>query len=202
MRPCALLIESRDSVREDLARMLNRCGFRTLVIPPTEVDTTALTEGVDVVFIQDGNDGSPAAGAQQSVRGQYPHVPIILLSRETDLGSLIESARAGFLDVLPTPLEPLRVELSAQRAMNCIAFRKRIVLDLARDSGESDEDRIRFRGFFDSDEGGLRKLREIEDLAFVVALRQTGGNTTQAARLLGVARATFYRRMGSRMRAS
>ena len=49
--------------------------------------------------------------------------------------------------------------------------------------------------FHDPSTGKLRPLREIEEAAFRLALEESGGNTTRAAKTLGVARATFYRRL-------
>ncbi|MDJ0521470.1 MAG: sigma-54 dependent transcriptional regulator [Planctomycetota bacterium] len=43
--------------------------------------------------------------------------------------------------------------------------------------------------------GQLLPLRQIEELAFAMALEESGGNTTRAAKTLGVARATLYRRL-------
>jgi DNA-binding NtrC family response regulator len=43
--------------------------------------------------------------------------------------------------------------------------------------------------------GRLLPLRQIEELAFHLALEESGGNTTRAAKTLGVARATLYRRL-------
>jgi len=49
--------------------------------------------------------------------------------------------------------------------------------------------------FHDPATGHLLPLRAIEEEAFRMALEEHGGNTTQAAKALGVARATFYRRL-------
>jgi len=49
--------------------------------------------------------------------------------------------------------------------------------------------------FHDPETGLLLPLRRIEELAFQLAMSECGGNATQAAKALGVARATLYRRM-------
>ena len=49
--------------------------------------------------------------------------------------------------------------------------------------------------FHDPKTGDLLPLREIEELAFHLALEESGGNATRAAKALGVSRATLYRRM-------
>jgi DNA-binding NtrC family response regulator len=53
-------------------------------------------------------------------------------------------------------------------------------------------------GFHDPETGRLLPLREIEELAFRLALEENDGNTTRAAKALGVARATLYRRLKSK----
>ncbi|MDA1195567.1 MAG: sigma-54 dependent transcriptional regulator [Planctomycetota bacterium] len=53
-------------------------------------------------------------------------------------------------------------------------------------------------GFHDPQTGKILPLREIEELAFHLALEENDGNTTRAAKALGVARATLYRRLKSR----
>jgi len=45
---------------------------------------------------------------------------------------------------------------------------------------------------------GVRSLREIERDAIFDAIDATGGNTTAAARLLGISRSTLYRRLAQR----
>ena len=52
--------------------------------------------------------------------------------------------------------------------------------------------------FHDPKTGRLLPLRQIEELAFRLALEENDGNTTQAAKALGVARATLYRRLKSK----
>ena len=53
-------------------------------------------------------------------------------------------------------------------------------------------------GFHDPETGRLLPLRRIEELAFEMALEENDGNTTRAAKALGVARATLYRRLKSK----
>ena len=52
-------------------------------------------------------------------------------------------------------------------------------------------------GFADleANEVAALSLREIEDLAIKRALESTGGSVTKAAKLLGMGRATLYRRL-------
>ncbi|MDF1701932.1 MAG: sigma-54 dependent transcriptional regulator [Planctomycetota bacterium] len=52
--------------------------------------------------------------------------------------------------------------------------------------------------FHDPETGKLLPLRQIEELAFHMALEENDGNTTRAAKALGVARATLYRRLKSK----
>ncbi len=52
--------------------------------------------------------------------------------------------------------------------------------------------------FHDPETGKLLPLRRIEELAFHLALEENDGNTTRAAKALGVARATLYRRLKSK----
>ncbi len=46
----------------------------------------------------------------------------------------------------------------------------------------------------DDDKASVRPLHEIEREMMIAALRETGGNVSEAARRLGIGRATFYRR--------
>ena len=52
----------------------------------------------------------------------------------------------------------------------------------------------------DALERGPRRLREIETALIRQTVEETGGNVTEAARRLGVGRATVYRRLGMRRR--
>ncbi len=46
----------------------------------------------------------------------------------------------------------------------------------------------------DDDKNAVRPLHEVEREMMIAALRETGGNVSEAARRLGIGRATFYRR--------
>jgi transcriptional regulator of acetoin/glycerol metabolism len=54
------------------------------------------------------------------------------------------------------------------------------------------------QGVSQPDEAPLRSLPRLETDAIAAALRQTQGNVTEAARLLGIGRATLYRRLARR----
>jgi two-component system nitrogen regulation response regulator NtrX len=49
-------------------------------------------------------------------------------------------------------------------------------------------------GFDDDDKNAVRPLHEVEREMMIAALRETEGNVSEAARRLGIGRATFYRR--------
>ena len=49
-------------------------------------------------------------------------------------------------------------------------------------------------GFDDDDKNVVRPLHEVEREMMIAALRETEGNVSEAARRLGIGRATFYRR--------
>ena len=66
------------------------------------------------------------------------------------------------------------------------------------DSAAPESDGSPGKGFHDPETGKLLPLRRIEELAFELALEENDGNTTRAAKALGVARATLYRRLKSK----
>jgi len=56
------------------------------------------------------------------------------------------------------------------------------------------DDPIAVAGAFDEDGAVVRPLHEVEREMMIAALRETEGNVSEAARRLGIGRATFYRR--------
>jgi two-component system, NtrC family, response regulator HydG len=55
-------------------------------------------------------------------------------------------------------------------------------------------DEARVNGSLDDDKQSVRPLHEVEREMMIAALRETEGNVSEAARRLGIGRATFYRR--------
>ena len=140
--------------------------------------------------------------ALQDVRGldllahfleKEPSVPIIALAPESELGLAHEAMRAGAYDFLTKPLDRDRLEYTVRRAID----RRLLVRAVDRFAHEVE---ARHAG----DELALANgscscetlnLRELERMAIDKALKAANGSVGKAAKLLGMGRATLYRRL-------
>lgn len=150
-----------------------------------------------------------------------------LLSRASEAASVVtttapratiagEALRLGVYDVLESPVEPVRLLQVAERALEHRAMANRVRALQARVEAF---ERARVEASATSacvcgtphctsrdvavaaDDEDVLQLRELERRAIAKALARTQGSVEKAARLLGIGRATLYRRLGEEKQA-
>ena len=118
-----------------------------------------------------------------------PQVPVVVMADEAG-ATAGPAMRAGAYDFVPKPVNPEQLARAVGRALE-----RRELTDRVR----SLESRLQLqtpapRPPLDVS-WPLLPLRELEQRAIRRALDESGGNVSGAARLLGIGRATIYRRM-------
>jgi DNA-binding NtrC family response regulator len=128
----------------------------------------------------------------ERVRSADPELPVVAFG-SAELGS--SALEAGAYDFVAQPVEP-----EALRRVVAHAVEKRELVNKVHELRSELTTRDPRMAADDSgDSGGevVVPLRELERRAIATALRATKGSVTKAAKLLGIGRATLYRRLAS-----
>ena len=123
------------------------------------------------------------------LRHEHPHLCILVLGSGRDSALAAEAMREGAYDHLVKPLEPDRVVQAVDRAIerHALDARLRSLEALIGGGAANDGERARPEGIVPLPELERREIRR--------ALQATGGSVGKAAKLLGLSRATLYRRL-------
>ena len=110
-----LVIDDNAGVRTALEILLPLNGFGVALAADPEAGLERLAEGGIDLVIQDMNfhrdTTSGAEGVQlfRAIRGEYPHVPVMLLTAWTNLETAVELVKSGAADYLPKPWDDARL---------------------------------------------------------------------------------------------
>jgi DNA-binding NtrC family response regulator len=137
-------------------------------------DPNELSDGHDLVCA----DASRLPALVAAIRSRNVDVPIVALVPNIEAG--IEAIRAGAYDIVCDPLDRERIEGAVRRAHERQELRRRC--RALQQQLEGDE---------------IVPLRELERRAIEKALAATRGSVEKAARMLGMGRATLYRRLAT-----
>jgi DNA-binding NtrC family response regulator len=132
----------------------------------------SVTEGVDLIVI----DASRVA----AIVAQHPEM--IVLAIATDAASAGAALRAGAYDVVAEPFDAERVQAALRRARERQELSRKLHTLQSQLNGHDE---------------GVVPLRELERRAIEKALAASRGSVEKAARMLGMGRATLYRRLAT-----
>lgn len=132
----------------------------------------SLPEGIDLIIVDAARVAATVA--------QHPDVAVLAIA--SDPATALAALRAGAYDVLGEPLDAERVQAAVRRA------RERQELARKLKSLESQ---------LNGHDEGVVPLRELERRAIEKALAASRGSVEKAARMLGMGRATLYRRLAT-----
>lgn len=118
-----LVIDDEASLRQSLARILQRAGFEVTTAENAE-HGLALIESAsfDLIFMDLRMPGMAGLEALKLLHAQYPNLPVVLFTAQPDLSSAVEALRSGATDYL---LKPLKPEAIIERAQTIIASRQK-----------------------------------------------------------------------------
>ncbi len=161
--------------------MFESRGHRVIELAKSSDLPTKLA-GVDALMIdplsdreRNGSDkNSPDAALEliARLRKDRGDLPIVVMSLDANVESIVKAMRLGVVDYMTKPAEQRRVSEAADRILEACTFQG-VALGLTR----------------------LPTLDEIEKRAIDCALSITKGQVSQAARMLGIGRATLYRKL-------
>jgi two-component system C4-dicarboxylate transport response regulator DctD len=154
----------------------------------------------------------PGLEVLQGLIARHPDLPIIVVTGDQDSSTVEDAMRAGAYDYVVKPFDQGRLRHAVRRALE----RRQLALNVRRlreelaeradrqasgeAQGPADADAADVEDTPRSvseplDDGSTLNLRELERRAIVRALEVSGGSVGKAAKLLGIGRATLYRRL-------
>jgi DNA-binding NtrC family response regulator len=173
------LIVDDNSIRQVVNAALSDAGYAVLEMDARAIDRPGATSSIDAVCL--GVDDVARFDRLHQIRALDPQLPIIVLIGHEE--SAERALREGAYDVVTRPVSVQRLRHIVARAVERRALAIRVV-DLSN----------RLAQYETVD---VVPMRDLERNAIERALHATRGSVTKAAKLLGIGRATLYRRLAS-----
>jgi DNA-binding response OmpR family regulator len=102
-----LIIDDEASLRQTLARILQRVGFEVTTTASGQEGITLLSQhAFDLVYLDLRMPEMNGLDVLQQIHAKHPDLPVILFTAQPDLHSAVEALRRGATDYLLKPLKP------------------------------------------------------------------------------------------------
>src|SRR5688572_9549991 len=102
-----LIIDDEATLRQTLARILQRDGFEATTVSTGGEGLAIVGEQVfDLVYLDIRMPDMNGLDVLKTIHAQFPELPVILFTAQPDLHSAVEALRRGAIDYLMKPLKP------------------------------------------------------------------------------------------------
>jgi DNA-binding response OmpR family regulator len=102
-----LIVDDEASLRQTLARILQRAGFEvTTTTNGSEALTLLYHHSFDLVYLDIRMPDISGLEVLKTIHAKFPELPVILFTAQPDLSSAVEALRSGAIDYLLKPLKP------------------------------------------------------------------------------------------------
>ena len=102
-----LIIDDEASLRQTLARILQRTGYEVTTAESAEAALALIADTpFDIVYMDLRMPGMPGLEALKRIQASHPDLPVILFTAQPDVSSAVEALRLGATDYLLKPLQP------------------------------------------------------------------------------------------------
>jgi DNA-binding NtrC family response regulator len=173
------LIVDDSSIRQVVNAALSDAGYAVLEMEARGFERPDATSSIDAVCL-DIDDVARFERLQQ-LRALDPQLPIIVLTAQDENAE--RALREGAYDIVAKPVSVQRLNHVVARAVERRALASRVA-DLGNRLAQYEA-------------VDVVPMRDLERNAIERALHATRGSVTKAAKLLGIGRATLYRRLAS-----
>lgn len=105
-----LIIDDEASLRQTLARILQRAGYEvTTAVDAKEGLALILEHTFDLVYSDIRMPDMSGLELLKVIHAKFPELPVVLFTAQPDLNSAVEAVRSGATDYLMKPLKPQAV---------------------------------------------------------------------------------------------
>ena len=105
-----LIIDDEASLRQTLARILQRAGFEVTTAANGKVGLSLVNEhSFDLLYLDIRMPDVSGLELLKTIHAKFPDLPVILFTAQPDLNSAVEALRRGATDYLLKPLKPQAV---------------------------------------------------------------------------------------------
>ncbi len=118
-----MIVDDESSLRQTLARILQRSGFDVTTAESGEQALAFLeTTDYDLVYLDIRMPGLSGPEVLNLIHAGNPDLPVILFTAQPDINSAVEALRSGAADYL---LKPLKPEILIRKTQAVLAARKK-----------------------------------------------------------------------------
>src|SRR5687767_14827710 len=105
-----LIIDDEASLRQTLARILQRAGFEVTTAANGKEGLTLVNDHpYDLLYLDIRMPDVSGLELLKTIHAKFPELPVILFTAQPDLNSAVEALRRGATDYLLKPLKPQAV---------------------------------------------------------------------------------------------
>jgi two-component system response regulator HydG len=177
-----LVVDDDVAMCDLLADTLRRRGFDVAPTPRAH-DALAALDGAEVLVTDLNMAGMDGLALCERARELRPELPVVVITAFGSRETAALAGRAGAWELVEKPLDPDGFALALDRAV----AHGRLQAEVRRLQALEREPA--------SGEGALVSLEEVERRHILAVLARLGGSKSAAARVLGVDRATLYRKL-------
>jgi DNA-binding NtrC family response regulator len=185
-----LLVEDDEETRRALCETLEDLGFRVEACSDGPGGLTQVSvKDFDLVLTDIRMPKMDGIELCQRLHGERPQLPVVVMTAYGDLQSALAALRAGAFDFISKPFSTEQLLAALERGLTS-AGESSIVVRLAT-TPEADG----AAGPEDAPEQPYPSLETIERRHIRLVLEALAWNKAEAARILGIDRATLYRKL-------
>jgi DNA-binding NtrC family response regulator len=212
---CIAIVDDEAVVRTLMRLWLEADGYTVIELPSGEEAIGHDIRTAAAVCLDLRLDDMPGLEVLDALRARDPDLPVIVVSGDQDTETVEEAMRAGAYDYVLKPFDRDRLRYAVRRAFerrSLVASLRKLREELSVRGGSAPPAEASVSSSAPSSpsssssspsspsehaplEGSTLNLRDLERRAIARALEVSGGSVGKAAKLLGIGRATLYRRL-------
>jgi DNA-binding response OmpR family regulator len=102
-----LIIDDEASLRQTLARILQRAGYEVTTAESAELALSLVAStNFNLIYMDLRMPGMAGLEALKVIHASHPDLPVVLFTAQPDINSAVEALRLGATDYLLKPLQP------------------------------------------------------------------------------------------------